>query len=60
MKKFIGVVKGIWCTIVTLLAGWGILVTYLAIKENWKNKADAWDSVKDSYDFEVKATKKKK
>lgn len=60
MKKFIGVVKGIWCTIVTLLAGWGILVTYIAIKEDWQRKARNWDAVKNDYDFETKATKKKK
>jgi len=60
MKKFIGVVKGIVGTIVVLLAGWGILVTYVATKTNMLNKANSWDSVKQSYDFEVKATKKKK
>ena len=59
MKKFIGVVKGIWCTIVTLLAGWGILVTYIAIKEDWQRKSKNWDSIKDDYDFETKVTKKK-
>ena len=60
MKKFIGVVKGIWCTIVTLLAGWGILVTWICIREDWQTKARNWDSIKDNYDFETKATKKKK
>lgn len=60
MKKFIGVVKGIVGTIMVLLAGWGILMTYVAIKCNWKEKADNWDSIKDNYDFEVKATKKRR
>lgn len=60
MKKFIGVVKGIWCTIVTLLAAWGILVTYIAIKEDWQRKSKNWDSIEDNYDFETKVTKKKK
>ena len=60
MKKFIGLVKGIVGTIVVLLAGWGIFVTYLVTKNDMINKAGNWDAVKDSYDFEVKATKKKK
>lgn len=60
MKKFIGVVKGIWFTIITLLAGWGILVTWIVIRENWQTKARNWDLIKDDYDFKTKATKKKK
>ena len=51
--------KGIWIFVTTILAAWGVLITYCAVKRDWANKVRNYEAIKKDYDIDFTVKKKK-